>query len=154
LLRYCQGVIYFDAEISDRAFDLGMSEQELDGPQISCSPVDKGSFRASQRMRPKQPRVALDIYGILLNAHWSISFPEYLEKPPNNFLVQGGWIESSNDDASQNAADALFDALKSTAVGMGRAKGKFSQVQFDSTKPLVWIFIGDKPTPLRSWITP
>jgi tRNA G10 N-methylase Trm11 len=29
---YCEGIIYFDAEISDRAFDLGMSEQKLDGP--------------------------------------------------------------------------------------------------------------------------
>lgn len=26
LFRYCQGVIDFDAEIPDRAFDLGMSE--------------------------------------------------------------------------------------------------------------------------------
>ena len=57
LFRYCQGVIYFDAEIPDRAFDLGMPEQKLDGPEISCSPVDQGSFRASQRMSPKQPRV-------------------------------------------------------------------------------------------------
>jgi transketolase C-terminal domain/subunit len=27
LFRYCQGVIDFDAEIPDRAFDLGMAEQ-------------------------------------------------------------------------------------------------------------------------------
>jgi hypothetical protein len=27
LFRYCQGVIDLDAEISDRAFDLGMPEQ-------------------------------------------------------------------------------------------------------------------------------
>jgi hypothetical protein len=32
LFRYCEGIIYFDGEISDRAFDLGMSEQKLDGP--------------------------------------------------------------------------------------------------------------------------
>jgi hypothetical protein len=25
LFRYCQGIIYFDAQISDRAFDLGMT---------------------------------------------------------------------------------------------------------------------------------
>ena len=36
LFRYCQGVIDLNAEISDRAFDLGMPEQELDGPEISC----------------------------------------------------------------------------------------------------------------------
>jgi hypothetical protein len=27
LFRYCQGVIDLDAEIPDRAFDLGMTEQ-------------------------------------------------------------------------------------------------------------------------------
>jgi hypothetical protein len=27
-----------------------------------------------------------------------------------------------------------------------------TQVQFDLNKPLVWILVGDKPTPLRSWI--
>jgi hypothetical protein len=48
LFGYCQGVIYFDAQVSDRAFDLGMSEQELDGPEIARPPVDQGSFCASQ----------------------------------------------------------------------------------------------------------
>jgi hypothetical protein len=35
LFRYCQGVIDLNAEVPDRAFDLGMSEQELDGLEIS-----------------------------------------------------------------------------------------------------------------------
>ena len=48
LFRYGQGVIHFDAQISDRAFDLGMPEQKLNGPEIASPPVDKGSFRASQ----------------------------------------------------------------------------------------------------------
>ena len=48
LFRYCQGVINLDAEISDRAFDLGMPEQELDSPQIARSTIDQGSFCASQ----------------------------------------------------------------------------------------------------------
>ena len=47
LFRYCQGVIDLDAEIPDRAFDLGMPEQELDGPEIARAPVNQGSFRAS-----------------------------------------------------------------------------------------------------------
>jgi hypothetical protein len=38
LFRYCQGVIYFDAQVSDRAFNLGMSKQKLNGPEISGSP--------------------------------------------------------------------------------------------------------------------
>jgi hypothetical protein len=48
LFRYGQGVIHLDAQISDRAFDLRMPEQKLDGPEIASPPVDKGSFRASQ----------------------------------------------------------------------------------------------------------
>ena len=54
LFRYCQGIIYFDAEISDSAFDLGVAEQKLDGPEIARASVDQGSFRASQRVRPEQ----------------------------------------------------------------------------------------------------
>ena len=57
LFRYRQGVIDLDAEIPDRAFDLGMPEQELDGSEIACAPIDQGSFCASQRMRAKKPRV-------------------------------------------------------------------------------------------------
>ena len=60
LFRYCEGVIYFDAEIPDRAFDLGMSKQELDGSEIAGAPIDQGSFRESQRMGPKKPRVQPD----------------------------------------------------------------------------------------------
>jgi hypothetical protein len=41
LFRYCQGVIDLNAEIPDRAFDLGMPKQELDGPEISRSPIDQ-----------------------------------------------------------------------------------------------------------------
>jgi hypothetical protein len=48
LFRYCQGVIDFDAQISDGAFDLCMPEQKLDGPEISRAPIDQGRFGASQ----------------------------------------------------------------------------------------------------------
>jgi hypothetical protein len=40
LFRYCESVIYLDAEITDRALDLGMPEQKLDGPEIARPPVD------------------------------------------------------------------------------------------------------------------
>ena len=40
LFRYCQGVIDLNAEIPDRAFDLGMPEQELDGPEIAGAAVN------------------------------------------------------------------------------------------------------------------
>ncbi len=52
-----KGIVHLDAEISHRAFDLGMSKQKLNGPEISGPSVDQGSFCASQRMGPKQPRV-------------------------------------------------------------------------------------------------
>jgi hypothetical protein len=48
LFRYCQGVIDLDAEIPDRAFDLGMPKQELDSPEISRPSIDQGSFCAAQ----------------------------------------------------------------------------------------------------------
>jgi len=34
LLRNFQRVIHLDAEVSDRAFQLGMPKQQLNGPQI------------------------------------------------------------------------------------------------------------------------
>ena len=40
LVRYRQGVIDLYAEIPNRAFDLGMPEQELDGPQVARPPID------------------------------------------------------------------------------------------------------------------
>lgn len=33
-------VINLDAKIADRAFDLGVAEQELHGSQVSCAPVN------------------------------------------------------------------------------------------------------------------
>jgi hypothetical protein len=39
LFRYCQGVIYFNAQVSDGTFDLGMSKQKLNGPEISGPPA-------------------------------------------------------------------------------------------------------------------
>jgi hypothetical protein len=40
LFRYRQGIVHFDAEVSDCAFDLGVAEQELHGSQVSCASVD------------------------------------------------------------------------------------------------------------------
>ena len=34
LVRYCQGIIHFDAQISNGAFDLGVAKQKLDGPRL------------------------------------------------------------------------------------------------------------------------
>jgi hypothetical protein len=48
LFRYCQRVINLNAEISHRAFDLGVPEQELDSPEIASPPINQGRFCASQ----------------------------------------------------------------------------------------------------------
>jgi hypothetical protein len=56
--RYCQGVIDFDAEIPDGAFELGMPQQELNGPEIARPSIDLGGLGTPQRMRAEQPRVA------------------------------------------------------------------------------------------------
>ena len=39
LFRYREGVVDLDAEISDRALDLGVTEQELDRPQVAGAPA-------------------------------------------------------------------------------------------------------------------
>jgi hypothetical protein len=53
LFRYCQGIIHFDAQISNGAFDLGVAKQKLYGPEITSATVDQGCLRASERMRSK-----------------------------------------------------------------------------------------------------
>ena len=40
----CLGIIELDAEIPDRALDLEMAEQKLDGPKVSCASIDQGRF--------------------------------------------------------------------------------------------------------------
>lgn len=42
LFRYGKGVIDFDAESSDSAFELYVPERELHSAQIACTPVDQG----------------------------------------------------------------------------------------------------------------
>src|SRR5439155_26841953 len=54
LFCYCQSIIHFDAEISNRAFDLGVAKQKLDSPEIAGAPVNQGSLRASERMRSEK----------------------------------------------------------------------------------------------------
>ena len=48
LFRYGQGVIHLNAEIPDGAFYLGMTEQELDGSQVACPPIDQGCLGSTE----------------------------------------------------------------------------------------------------------
>jgi hypothetical protein len=98
--------------------------------------------------------LADQIWGAMLHAKWEIDPPERLLTPPN-MLVLGSFIDASDDDASQRAAAALFEALKSTGVPAGGKMGKGVRarpLQFDPTKPLVWMLIGDKPLPILDWV--
>ena len=49
-----------DAKIADHAFDLGVTEQELNSSEVARPSIDQGRFGAAQGMRPKQPRVETD----------------------------------------------------------------------------------------------
>src|SRR5450631_1044476 len=63
LLRDLQRVVDLDPEVSDCAFQLGVSTQELNRPKIPGAPVDQRRLGASQRMgavgcgiEPNRPR--------------------------------------------------------------------------------------------------
>src|SRR3546814_4259320 len=47
--------------LADSALDLAVTEQELNGSQIACSPVDKGHFGPSEGMRAKEGRLQPDL---------------------------------------------------------------------------------------------
>ena len=49
MFGYCQSVIDLNSEIANRTLDLGMAEQQLDGPQIASAAVDQRClFRRSE----------------------------------------------------------------------------------------------------------
>jgi hypothetical protein len=48
LFCYCQGIVDLDAEVSNGAFNFGVTEQELDGSQITGASVDEGCFGSAQ----------------------------------------------------------------------------------------------------------
>jgi hypothetical protein len=50
LLRNLQSIIHLDAEVSDRAFQLGMAEQQLNGPQVLRALVDRRGLGESLRL--------------------------------------------------------------------------------------------------------
>src|SRR5215813_8215540 len=60
LFRYGKCVIDFDAEVPDRAFDLGVAQQQLYGSQVSGAAVDKGRLGSSERVGTEETRVQPD----------------------------------------------------------------------------------------------
>jgi hypothetical protein len=47
LFRYGKGIIDLDSEVPDSTFDLGVTEQELHGSQITSTSVDQGCLGPS-----------------------------------------------------------------------------------------------------------
>src|SRR5437016_721278 len=56
LLGDLQSIVDFDAEVPDRAFEFGMSEEKLDGAEVP-GPPNQRRFRATQGMRTVACRV-------------------------------------------------------------------------------------------------
>ena len=61
LFCYREGVVDFDAEVANSAFDLGMPQQELYGSQVAGSAIDQGCLGPAKGMRPEQVRVQSDV---------------------------------------------------------------------------------------------
>lgn len=57
LLRDGECVVDFNTQISNSAFDLGMTEQNLDCPQITGFAINKRRLRSAQRVRAKLQRI-------------------------------------------------------------------------------------------------
>jgi hypothetical protein len=53
-------VIDLDAEIADRAFDLGVTKQELYSPKVASAPVDQRGFGPAKGMGAEHPRIKPD----------------------------------------------------------------------------------------------
>jgi hypothetical protein len=57
LFRYCERIVNFDTEIVDCAFDLRMTEQQLNRTEITGPAVDEGRLCAAERVRPEEVRI-------------------------------------------------------------------------------------------------
>ena len=61
LFCYRERVVDLDAEISNGALDLSMSQKELHGSQVAGSAVDQGRLGPTKGMRPEKVRVESDV---------------------------------------------------------------------------------------------
>jgi hypothetical protein len=60
------GVVNLHAKVTDCALDLGVAEQQLDGPQVSGSPIDQRGLGSAQR-------VCAELEGIEANAAYPLT---------------------------------------------------------------------------------
>src|SRR6185295_2999499 len=59
-LRDIKCVVDLDAEVAHRAFYLRVAQEQLDGPEISCAPVDQGRLGPAHGMRGVLERIETD----------------------------------------------------------------------------------------------
>jgi hypothetical protein len=55
-----ESIVHLNPKISNRALDLPMDKQELDGAQVACSAVNEGGLGASKGVRSEQPSIQAD----------------------------------------------------------------------------------------------
>ncbi len=60
LLGDAQRIVEFNAKVSDRAVHLGVTERELNRPQVAGLSVNDGSLGSPQRVRPVPARIEAD----------------------------------------------------------------------------------------------
>jgi hypothetical protein len=57
LLSDRQGIIHLDAKVANRALDLSVPEEQLDGSQITGAAVDQRRLGSAKRMGAEDMRV-------------------------------------------------------------------------------------------------
>ncbi len=57
LLGHLQGVVHFDPQIPNRALQFGVTQQELDGPEVLRAPVDQRRLGAAESVRAVGSRI-------------------------------------------------------------------------------------------------
>jgi hypothetical protein len=76
LFRNQKGIIDINPEISNCALNLRMTQEELDGPEIACSPIDHRGFSPSQTLgtvgegiQPDRAKPGSQQTGVLARCH-------------------------------------------------------------------------------------
>ena len=69
LFRYRKSVVDLDAKVPDGALDFGVTEQELNRPQVARAPINQGCLR-SPTATTSQPRSLLkEVEDVAPNGH-------------------------------------------------------------------------------------
>jgi hypothetical protein len=58
--REDQGIIDFDTEVTDGAFQFGVPQQQLAGTKVAGALVDQGHFRSPEAMRSVERGIETD----------------------------------------------------------------------------------------------